>query len=64
MQGYEANTPVDVVLTIADDEPPPTVTLRLSSDAVTESGGEATVTAELSHPSSEATVVDGNRRRR
>ena len=23
-QGYEANTPVDVVLTIADDEPPPT----------------------------------------
>ena len=56
-QGYEANTPLDVVLTIADDEAPPTVTLRLSSDEVTESGGEATVTAVLSHPSSEATVV-------
>ena len=56
-QGYKANTPLDVVLTITDDEAPPTVTLRLSSAAVTESGGEATVTAVLSHPSSEATVV-------
>ena len=56
-QGYEAGTPADVVLTIADDEPPPTVTLTLSSVAVTENGGEAAVTALLSHPSSEATVV-------
>ena len=56
-QGYEAGTPADVVLTIADDEPAPTVTLRLSSAAVTENGGEAAVTALLSHPSSEATVV-------
>ena len=55
--GYELGTPVDVVLTIADDEPPPMVTLRLSSAAVTENGGEAAVTATLSHPSSEATVV-------
>ena len=46
-----------MVLTIADDEPPPTVTLMLSSAAVTEDGGEAAVTAVLSHPSSEATVV-------
>ena len=56
-QGYEQGTPADVVLTIADDEPPPTVKLRLSSAAVTENGGEAAVTALLSHPSSEATVV-------
>ena len=56
-QGYEQGTPADVVLTIADDEPPPTVTLTLSSAAVTENGGEAAVTAQLSHPSSEATVV-------
>ena len=56
-QGYEQGTPADVVLTIADDEPPPTVTLELSSAAVTENGGEAAVTAQLSHPSSEATVV-------
>ena len=55
--GHEPGTPADVVLTIADDDPPPTVTLRLSSATVTENGGEAAVTAVLSRPSSEATVV-------
>ena len=56
-QGYEPGTPADVVLTIADDDPPPTVTLKLSQSSIGENGGEAAVTAVLSHPSSEATVV-------
>ena len=49
--------PADVILTIADDEPPPTVTLRLSQTTIGEDGGEAAVTAELNHPSSETTEV-------
>ena len=49
--------PGDAVLTIADDEPPPTVTLTLSQASIGEDGGTATVTARLSHPSSEATTV-------
>ena len=49
--------PDDVTLTIADDEPPPTVTLHLSQNSVGENGGEAAVTATLNHPSSETTVV-------
>ena len=49
--------PGDAVLTIADDEPPPTVTLALSQATIGEDGGTATVTAALSHPSSEATTV-------
>ena len=37
--------PGDAVLTIADDEPPPTVTLTLSQASIGEDGGTATVTA-------------------
>ena len=56
-QGYNRATPADVTLTIEDDEEPPTVTLHLSETTIGENGGEATVTARLSRPSSEATAV-------
>ena len=49
--------PDDVTLTISDDEASPTVTLALSETTIGEAGGEAAVTASLSHPSSEATTV-------
>ena len=49
--------PDDVTLTISDDEASPTVTLALSAPAIGEARGEATVTASLSHPSSEETTV-------
>ena len=54
-QGVEQ--PTGVPLTIEDDELPPTVKLILSDDLIGELGGEATVTATLSHPSSEQTTV-------
>ena len=56
-QGYNTTTPADVTLMIEDDESHPTVTLHLSEVTIDENGGEATVTARLSHPSSEATAV-------
>ena len=43
--------------TITDDDDPPTVTLVLTPDTITEAGGVSTVTATLDHPSSEATTV-------
>ena len=43
--------------TIADDDAAPSVTLVLSAASISEDGGAATVTATLSHPSSEATTV-------
>ena len=49
--------PTNVTLTITDDDALPTVTLALSATAVTEAGGQATVTAMLSHPSSEAVTL-------
>ncbi len=49
--------PAPVPLTIADDDNAPTVTLSLSSASISENGGTATVSATLSHPSSEATTV-------
>ena len=52
-----AGDPADVSLTIPDDEASPTVTLALSAPAIGEAGGEATVTASLSHPSSDETTV-------
>ena len=55
-QGIAGN-PADVTLTILDDEASPTVTLALSAPAIGEARGEATVTASLSHPSSEETTV-------
>ena len=49
--------PDDVTLTIRDDDDPPTVTLVLTPDTITEAGGESMVTARLDHPSSAETVV-------
>ena len=42
---------------IADDDPAPTVTLLLSSTSIPENGGATTMTASLSHASSEPTTV-------
>ncbi len=47
----------DASLTITDTDAPPTVTLILTPDAIGEDGGQSTVTATLSHPSSAATEV-------
>ena len=49
--------PAAVTLTIADDDAAPSVTLVLSSASVSENGGVATVSATLSHASSEATTI-------
>ena len=55
-QGIAGN-PGAVTLTIRDDDGKPTVTLALSSRSVSETGGEATVTATLNRASSAATTV-------
>ena len=47
----------DGPLTVTDDEMLPTVTLALSESSISETGGVTTVTAKLSHPSSEAVRV-------
>ena len=49
--------PAPVTLTLRDNDAPPTVTLHLSADSISEAGGTSTVTARLSHPSSAATTV-------
>ncbi len=46
-----------VTLTIQDDDALPTATLNLSSSSISENGGSTTVTASLSHPSSEQTRI-------
>ena len=53
------SNPAAVTLTIEDDEAAPTVTLALSPSTIDESGTttQATVTAALSHPSSEAVTL-------
>ena len=51
---YNTLAPEDVTVTTTDDEPRPTVTLAVSSAAITEAGGVTTVTATLSGKSSEA----------
>ena len=43
--------------TITDDDAAPTVTLSLADDSISENGGSTTVSATLSHPSSEATTI-------
>ena len=43
--------------TITDDDAAPTVTLALADDSISENGGSTTVSATLSHPSSEATTI-------
>ena len=52
-----AGDPADEILTIANDEKAPVVTLALSETTIGEAGGSSTVTAALSHPSSEVTRV-------
>ena len=51
------NMPADKTLTLEDDEEAPTATLILTPDSIGENGGSSTVTAELSHPSSEDTTI-------
>ena len=54
-QGVTA--PAPVTLTLRDNDAPPTVTLHLSADSISEAGGTSTVTASLNHPSGEDTTV-------
>ena len=56
VSGADLAAPAPVTLTVADDDDAPTVTLT-RSPAEIEEGGVATVTADLSHPSSVGTVV-------
>ena len=46
-----------VTLTIEDDEAPPVISLILTPESISEYSGASTVTAQLSHPSSEAVRV-------
>ena len=55
--GDGVSTPSSQTLTITDDEAAPTVTLDLSSSAISENGGSANVTASLSGASSQAVTV-------
>ncbi len=62
VQGLAANdqgvtNPANVDLMITDDEDEPTVTLRLSSNTISEQAGSTTVTAALRHPSSAVTTI-------
>ena len=54
---YNNLSPVTVRVTTPDDDGPPTVMLALSSTAITENGGVATVTATLSGKSSQAVTL-------
>ena len=49
--------PTAVTLTITDDDAEPVVTLALSLTSISEADGTSMVTANLDHPSSEATTV-------
>ena len=53
----EVSGPAPRTLTIADDEPTPTVALLLTESHLGENGGLTTVTARLDHPTIAATVV-------
>ena len=55
--GNNVASPSPVMLTLTDDDAAPGVTLVLSESSISENGGESTVTATLSHPSSAATTV-------
>ena len=49
--------PDGIALAIEDDEPPPTVTLELTSDSILETAAATMVSAKLSHPSSNETAI-------
>ncbi len=51
------NDPPDVTLAIADDDAGPGVTLAVNPASIAEPSGVSTVTATLSHPSSEPSTV-------
>ena len=62
VSGMATNTrgtidPAMVALMIEDDDAMPVVTLALSLTSISEADGTSTVTARLSHPSSESTTV-------
>ena len=56
VSGADLAAPAPVTLTVSDDDEPPTVTLRRSSEQIDE-GATATVVAVLNHASSADTVV-------
>ena len=53
----DVRAPPAATLTLRDDDDPPTPTLVLSPSSILESGGVATVTAILSHPSGAPTTI-------
>ena len=53
----QTNTPPSVTLAIADDDAAPGVTLALNPASVSENAGVSTVSATLSHPSSQPSTV-------
>ena len=53
----DVRAPPAATLTLRDDDDPPTAALAVSPASIAESGGVATVTATLSHPSSEPSTV-------
>ena len=55
--GAELTAPAPVELTVRDDENAPSVSLERSPATIAEDGGEATVVAALTHPSSADTIV-------
>ena len=55
--GLDAGDTPDVPVTNADDDEAPAVALAVAPASISEAGGTATVSAVLSHPSSEATTV-------
>ena len=61
VEGTAAGLDVNgTTLTITDNDPPPTVTLEVADNSITESGVDSstTVRATLNHPSSEETTVE------
>ena len=55
--GHGAANPSDATLTLTDDEATATATLVLTPPSILENGGLSTVTAVLSHPTTEATTL-------
>ena len=55
--GNSVAAPANITLSITDDEAPPTATLVLTPAVITENGEVSTVTARLSHPTTEATTL-------
>ena len=54
---HSTGSVTEATLTLEDDDAAPDVTLVLSPASISEDGGVSTVTATLTHPSSEATTI-------